>query len=143
MCRGVADGRKCKWIPKKTLVEYKKKTKKTYLGLEMYLHLEPQSSSSLLSCGYRSLLLYTYPSNTISKAITLKKKHTRVVVVVSGWLSSSWVVVIVVVIVVVVVVVVVAVVVVVVVMCDGGGDDVGDVAACSGIEAQMLASSSR
>jgi hypothetical protein len=33
--------------------------------------------------------------------------------------------------------IVVVVVVVVVVMCDGGGDDVGDVAVCSGIEAQM------
>jgi preprotein translocase subunit SecG len=52
-------------------------------------------------------------------------------VVVSGWLSSSWVVVIA------VVIVIVVVVVVVVVVCDGGGDDVGDVAACSGIEAQM------
>jgi preprotein translocase subunit SecG len=52
--------------------------------------------------------------------------------VVSGWLSSSWVVVIVVVIIIVVVVVVV-----VVVVCDGSGDDVGDMAACSGIEAQM------
>ena len=57
--------------------------------------------------------------------------------VISGWLLLSWVAVIVVVIVIVVVVVVV-VIVVVVVMCDGGGDDVGDVAACLGIEAQML-----
>ena len=56
--------------------------------------------------------------------------------VVSGWLSL-WVVVIIIVIVVVIVVVVV-VVVMVVVMCDGGGDDVGDMAACSGVEAQML-----
>ena len=47
-------------------------------------------------------------------------------------------VVIVVVIVVVVVVVAVVVIVMVVVVCDGGGDDVGDVAACSGVEAQML-----
>ena len=54
--------------------------------------------------------------------------------VVSGWLSSLWVVVIVIVIVVVVVVVMV---VVVVVVCDGGGDDVGDMAACLGVEAQM------
>jgi hypothetical protein len=55
-----------------------------------------------------------------------------VAVVVSGWLLSLWVVVIV------VVIVVVVVIVMVVVVCDGGGDDVGDVAACSGIEAQML-----
>ena len=50
--------------------------------------------------------------------------------VVSGWLLSLWVVVI--------AVVIVIVVVVVVVVCDGGGDDVGDVVACSGVEAQML-----
>ena len=48
--------------------------------------------------------------------------------VVSGWLLSLWV----------VVIAVVIVVVVVVVVCDGGGDDVGDVVACSGVEAQML-----
>ena len=68
-----------------------KKTKKTYLGLETHLHLKPQSSLSLLSCSYHSLLLYTYPSNNISKAITLKKKtyqsgggHIRVAVVIVG-----------------------------------------------------------
>jgi hypothetical protein len=42
-----------------------------------------------------------------------------------------------VVVIVVVIIVVVVVVVVVIVVCDGGGDDVGDVTACSGIEAQM------
>ena len=46
--------------------------------------------------------------------------------------------VVIVVVIVVVVVVVVVVIVVVVVVCDGGGDDVGDVSACSGVEAQML-----
>ena len=45
--------------------------------------------------------------------------------------------VVIVVVIVVVVVAVVVVVVVVVVMCDGGGDDVGDMAVCLGVEAQM------
>ena len=76
MRRGVAGGHKRSRYLKKISRELKK-TKKTYLGLETHLHLEPQSLLSLLLCGYRSLLLYTYPSNNISKAITLKKKHTR------------------------------------------------------------------